>query len=77
VPDRPLTTVTIITADSIQPDATAHTRSWELPAVDSGVLAAYLIERYGDPVEGFVPVGSMTDLAKVPGHLFIEERQDD
>ena len=74
--DRSLTLVTIASSDSLKPQATVHTRSWEVPPVFAAMLADMLAGMFGPPAEGLCPAGSTVDLAAVEGHLFISGGDD-
>lgn len=75
--DHPFTQITIVTSESTKPRATAHTRSWEMPADGADFVAAWLKEIFGPPVEGLCPVGSMIDLAEMKGHMWVSGGEDD
>lgn len=68
-----LTLVTVITAGSREPGATAHSRSWQIPADSAGAFAQAMTERYGAPMEGLSTVGAMQQRAETnaaDGFLF-------
>lgn len=68
-----LTLVTVITASSREPGATAHSRAWRIPTDSAEAFAQAMTERYGEPIEGLSTVGAMQQRAETnaaDGFLF-------
>jgi hypothetical protein len=48
--ERPRAGLMLITATGTEPDATAHGRTWTIPAADVDALAEELTGRFGKPI---------------------------
>lgn len=75
-----LTLVSVITASSREPGATAHSRSWRIHTASAEAFAQVMTERYGEPAEGLSTVGAMVRRAGTnaeDGFLFSDPEDPD
>jgi len=71
----------VITSDSLDPEATAHSRAWRIPGELAEAFASAMTERFGEPIhEGLSANGVLSaDAAQAErdGRILFVDRDGD